>query len=133
MFAMTTSPPDLSERVAWNEDRFRKINERIEPTNAAHAWFEPSMPDWVCECANEECAEAVQMTVAEYEAVRADPTHFLVVPSSEHVVSAIERVVERYDRYWVVEKAGKAADISEVLDERTDVGSEQGSGSTESA
>jgi hypothetical protein len=116
---MATSPPNLSERVAWNEDRFRKINERIEPTNAAHAWFEPSMPEWVCECANEDCAQAVQMTVAEYEAVRADPTHFLVVPSSEHVVSAIEHVVERYDRYWVVEKAGRAGALTEILDERT--------------
>jgi hypothetical protein len=118
---VVTSPTDPSERAARNEDRFRQLNEEIEPTNAAHAWFDPSMPDWVCECANEDCAQAVTLTVADYEAVRAEPTHFLVAPSAEHVVSGVERVVERHESYWVVEKVGEAGDLAEVLDERTDV------------
>ena len=88
--------------------------------NAAQAWFEPSMPDWVCECANENCTEAVTLTVAEYEAVRADPTHFLVAPSADHVVAGVERIVERHERYWVVEKAGEAGKLTEVLDDRSD-------------
>lgn len=125
---MAGSTSDISERAARNEDRFRKINEEIEPTNAAHAWFEPSMPAWVCECANENCTEAVNLTVAEYEAVRADATRFLVAPSIEHVVRGVERVAERHERYWVVEKAGKAGELTEVLDERTDAESEQGAG-----
>jgi hypothetical protein len=118
---VVTSPTDPSERAARNEDRFRQLNEEIEPTNAAHAWFDPSMPDWVCECANEDCAQAVTLTVTDYEAVRAEPTHFLVAPSAEHVVSGVERVVERHESYWVVEKVGEAGDLAEVLDERTDV------------
>ncbi len=117
---MATSPADRSERAVRNEDRFRQVNEQIEPTNAAHAWFDPSMPDWVCECANEDCTQAVTLTVADYEAVRAEPTHFLVAPSAEHLVPGVERVVVRHERYWVVEKVGTAGNLAEVLDERTD-------------
>ena len=116
---MAERPSDLSARAALNQDRFRKINEQIQPTNAAHRWFDPSMPDWVCECANEGCTEAVQVTLEEYEAVRAEPTHFLIVASIEHVVPGVERVVERHDRYWVVEKVGAAAELTEAFDERT--------------
>ena len=117
---MAMSPSDVSERAARNQDRFRQLNEEIEPTNAAHAWFDPSMPDWVCECANEDCTQAVTLTVADYEAVRAVPTHFFVAPSAEHVIAGVERVVERHENYWVVEKVGKAGDLAEVLDERID-------------
>ena len=117
---MAASPPDLAERAARNEDRFRTINEQIEPTNAAHTWVNPPMPDWVCECANADCAEAVRMTVTEYETVRADPTHFLVAPSAEHVAPGLERVLQRSERYWVVEKIGEARELVERLDERTD-------------
>jgi hypothetical protein len=115
-------PPNAShlpERAAQNQDSFRELNETIEPSNAAHVWFEPSMPDWVCECAKSSCSESVKLTVAEYEAVRADPTHFLVAPSEEHVLPEVERVVERHETYWVVEKIGRAAELSEELDDRT--------------
>jgi len=115
---MAVNTSDLSERAARNEDQARKINEQIEPTNAAHAWVNPPMPDWLCECASEDCAKAVRMTVSDYEAVRADPRRFLVAPSAEHVLVGVERVIERNEDYWVVEKVGKAGDLTEALDER---------------
>jgi hypothetical protein len=77
------------------------------------------MPDWVCECANN-CSEPVQLTIAEYEAVRSDPTHFMVAPSPAHVVEQIEDVVARHERYWVVEKRDLAGEVSEALDPRDD-------------
>jgi hypothetical protein len=117
---MAATPSSLPERAARNEDRFRKINEEIEPSNAAHAWFEPSSPDWVCECANEGCTQAVRLSVAEYESVRAEPTHFIIAPTSEHLVPGVERVVARHEGYWVVEKLGRAGALTEILDERTD-------------
>ncbi len=117
---MAASPPDPSERAARNQDRFRQLNEQIEPMNASHAWFDPSAPDWVCECANEECTQAVTLSVADYEAVRAVPTHFFVAPSSDHLVAGVERVVERHETYWVVEKVGKAGNLAQVLDERSE-------------
>ena len=111
---------DLSERAARNQDAFRTLNEQIAPMNASQAWFGPGMPDWYCECADTDCAVPVSMTVTEYEAVRSESTHFLVAPSLDHVVAEVERVVERHERYWVVEKAGKAGDLTEALDERAD-------------
>jgi hypothetical protein len=114
----TTEEDLLPERAARNQSRFRDYNERIEPHNRAHTWIEPPMPDWVCECAFVECLLPVRLTIAEYEAIRADPTRFLVAPGDDHVMPDVERVTERQERYWVVEKLGQAAEMSEALDER---------------
>lgn len=114
----TTGEPLLPERAAKNQSRFRDYNERIEPHNQVHSWADPPMPDWVCECAFVECVLPVRLTIAEYEAVRADPACFLVAPGDGHVVPEVERVVERHERYWVVEKLGEAAEVSEALDQR---------------
>ena len=106
------------ERLARNESHFREINERIESSNAAHQWVDPPFADWICECALVDCSVPVQLTVAKYETVRSDPTHFLVAPSDEHLITEVERVVKRHERYWVVEKVGVAGDVSEKLDHR---------------
>jgi hypothetical protein len=111
---------ELQERGALNQARYREHNERIEAHNRMHHWVDPPMPDWICECAYGDCAEPVRMTIAEYEAVRAEPTHFLVAPSSDHVLEPIENVVARHDRYWIVEKDGRAGEVSEELDPRDD-------------
>ena len=58
------------------------------------------------------------VTDAEYEAARADGLHFIVSPSDEHVDPSVERIVLRNERFWVVEKAGKAAEVTEALDPR---------------
>jgi hypothetical protein len=58
------------------------------------------------------------MTSTEYEAVRRDGAHFFVSPGDEHVWSDIERVIERSDRYWVVEKTGRAQNIARRADPR---------------
>ena len=102
-------------RSASNEILLRKYNEQIE---ARHKWVEPSLADWVCECADEECAEPVKLTIQEYEAVRKEPTHFLVVPGNEHVNADIEVVVRREERYWIVEKVGVGAEMSQQQDPR---------------
>lgn len=108
---------ELQERAAQNQSRFRDYNESIEPHNRAVSWSDPPMPDWACECAFQ-CAEPVQMTIGEYEAVRSQASHFLVVPHPDHVVNEVERVVARHDRYWIVEKQEHAAEVSEDLDPR---------------
>jgi len=110
---------ELQERAARNESRYRALNERMEAHNAVHVWVDPPMPDWVCECASTECMKPVRLTHPEYEAVRAQPTHFFVSPSEEHLTPAVERVVERYERYWVLEKIEEAAEVSEELDPRS--------------
>ena len=51
--------------------------------------------------------------------IRADPRRFFVSPEAEHVHPDIERVVQREMRYWVVEKIGVGAGISEKFDPRS--------------
>lgn len=103
-------------RAARNEILLRDYNERIE---AHQKWVNPSLAEWVCECADESCAEPVQLSIEEYEAVRAEPTHFLVMPDAEHVSPGVEHVVRREERYWIVEKVGVSAELSEERDPRS--------------
>jgi hypothetical protein len=104
------------ERVARNETLFREVNERIKQVNVALAIAEAT--DFLCECGDESCTLPISLTLAEYEAVRAEATHFAVVPG--HVVPDIERVVAQNDRYLVVEKTDPdAARIVEAEDPRS--------------
>jgi hypothetical protein len=87
-------------RIARTEALFRDVNERIAET--AHR-FHSTETQFVCECADPECTERVPATLDEYEQVREDGTHFLLVPGHED--ERVERVVERpRRRLAVVEK-----------------------------
>jgi hypothetical protein len=96
-------------RKASNEIQLRKLNERIE---VHHLRVQPTVAAWVCECADGNCAQPIKMTIAEYEAVRAEPTHFFVVPSAEHLSPDIEYVVRQEPNYWVIAKKGVGAEMS---------------------
>ena len=96
-------------RKVRNEIQLRKLNERIEEDRIG---LQPTLVDWICECADEVCGSPVRMSLAEYEAVRADATHFFVMPSDEHVSADIEDVVRREPGYWVVAKRGVGAEMS---------------------
>jgi hypothetical protein len=88
------------QRVARNEALFRQVNERIEEVNESLGADEPS--DFLCECGDENCTAPVSLTVAEYEAIRSNPTHFVIAHG--HEVIDVERVVEQNERFTVVEK-----------------------------
>ena len=102
------------ERLAHNEAVFREINERIE----AGTWVTSADQRiaFACECAALGCNVLVELTAAEYEAVRAHPRRFLLSPG--HELPAIEVVVHRGDGYVVVEKQGEAAEVAEASDPR---------------
>lgn len=85
------------------------MNERIAEATERASFEGPAF--FVCECSNAECAETIEVALDEYEAVRAHPTFFLIVPG--HEVETIERVVERGARYAVVEMVGDAAATAE--------------------
>ncbi len=97
------------ERLAANEALFREVNERVAEvaTHFLEVETRDAPVDFTCECGRAECAEPIPMTVAEYEAVRAEPTHFAVVPGHEQ--PEIERIVERHPTYLVIEKRDEEA------------------------
>jgi hypothetical protein len=103
-------------RIARNEARFREINEQLEG-DLRRLPVEHERAQFVCECANRACAELVEMTFEEYEAVRADPRRFVVVPG--HDMPEAEVVIERTERFHVVHKhAPEAAAIAQATDPR---------------
>jgi hypothetical protein len=98
------------ERIAGNEALFREVNERMAETAERFAGTddEATPLDFVCECGRAGCAEKMSMTLAEYQRVRSEPTHFAVVPG--HELPGVERVVERHTTHFVVEKQDPNAD-----------------------
>jgi hypothetical protein len=104
------------ERVARNETLFREVNERIKQVNVGLATAEAT--DFLCECGDESCTQPISLTMAEYESVRAEPTHFAIVAG--HVVPDVERVLVSNERYAVVEKVDPdAVRIVEAEDPRS--------------
>jgi hypothetical protein len=108
---------DRGSRAARNQSLFREINERVKQLNEGFSMVLP-VGEWICECADDACVERIELSAAEYEAVRDDGTHFLVAPGDEHVYLDVEIVTDRNDRYWVVEKFGTAGEVADSLDPR---------------
>jgi hypothetical protein len=110
-----------AERAAMNQMLFRDINERMKDLDSGFT-VDVTVGGWICECANHACVERVRMSAEEYEAIRDHGARFFVAPSEEHVSPEIERVSEVNDRYWVVEKVGRAGAVAKRHDPRSDDG-----------
>jgi hypothetical protein len=119
MDAFSDRLDDRQVRAAKNQSLFREINERIQTLNEGFSLVVPESGDWVCECANESCIELISLTPDEYEAVRAKPNRFFVKAEAAHCWPDVERIVERTDRYWVVEKYGVGAVVAADADPRS--------------
>ena len=105
-------PGNARER---NEALFREINERIENVGTTLAPDDVAM-EFLCECDDRDCVEKVSATRAEYEAIRAVATQFVVLPGHED--PGVEHVVQQTERFLVVEKEGQAGHEAEESDPR---------------
>lgn len=61
---------------------------------------------FLCECGDESCAEAMEMTPEDFISVHSAPNRFAVLPG--HVMGDVEWVIDTGERYWVVEKRPSA-------------------------
>jgi hypothetical protein len=102
-------------RLAKNEALFRGVNERVREVKGAEADSAEHIA-FVCECGSETCVDEVELTLAEYEAVRAVSTQFVVKPG--HEFPEVERLLMENDRYTVVEKHEEEAQIARQTDPR---------------
>jgi hypothetical protein len=100
-------------RIVCAEVNGRRVNEAIERGRGdrQHGTF-------VCECGRVGCTEKLDLTIEEYEAVRASFERFLIAPG--HEVAGIDRVTEDHEDYLVAVKQGTAADVAEDTDARGD-------------
>lgn len=98
------------EAAARHQVVFREVNERIaELTGLLN---ETGVNLLICECSDPTCAESLEITQEEYEAVRAEPARFVV--RHGHELPEVERVIGGNARYLVVETIGAAAAIAEA-------------------
>jgi hypothetical protein len=90
------------ERLAENELLFRALNQRIE--EVADSRDDATMSA-VCECGDAHCFAPISLPLAEYERiVRDSPSGSRFVVKPGHEIPDVETVVERHDKYTVVEK-----------------------------
>ena len=106
---------DLRE-LAERQNLLREVNERINALGWDEQTGEPA--GFVCECSRADCWQSLELSRSAYEAVRASPIRFALIPG--HQFEQVERVVEDNQAYLVVENIGKAAEIAELADPRTD-------------
>ena len=103
------------QQLGSNEALFRDVNETVAQAAGPRRGEEPIL--FLCECADEFCAESIALTRVQYEQVRIVAERFVVFPG--HFLPAVERTVERHRDHWVVEKFGDAADVAEETDPRS--------------
>jgi len=109
---------DDKVRIAKTEALFRDVNERIAETADR---FDSPTACFVCECAEPSCTRRVDISLEDYERVRADPTWFVLAPG--HELAGVERVVADRVNYRIVEKIERVIrDHVTRLDPRTDAG-----------
>jgi hypothetical protein len=102
--------PAAAERQALS----RIVNERIAQLSQALGAPVPAFT-FVCECGNDGCSERLELTKGEWEAVRAKPLRFVLLPGHEN--AAAGRVVERRDGHVVTER-GRSPDGKPAPDTR---------------
>ena len=94
---MQADPLPEGRRRVDTELLFRQATRRVE--HAAGGAAAPEA-EFFCECGDSRCTERVRLTLGEYEAIRAMPGRFLVLPGHEGV--PFRRVVASTDRFSVV-------------------------------
>jgi len=108
---------ERAQRIGANEALYRAVNEKIESLNAAFGAITETM-SVVCECGDANCAEQIEISIADYERIRSDPTFFIIRPG--HEILDVEDVVEQNDEFHVVRKVkGEAAELARELDPRS--------------
>ena len=101
-------------RAASNEAAIRDVNEGIE--RGQWPGDEDAPVGFRCECARLGCNQLVELTVHEYEEIRAHPRRFVVVPG--HELPEVETVVATRPGYLIVEKRDQAGAAAESSDPR---------------
>lgn len=105
---------EVQRRVGANEAALREVNEAIE----RGTW--PGEGDapvgFRCECARLGCDQVVELTIDEYEQVRAHPRRFVLVQG--HEVPIEDTLLVSGTGWVVVEKRDVAGAVAEATDPR---------------
>lgn len=105
---------ELQRRVAVNEARLREVNEAIE--RGRWPGEEHERVAFCCECARLGCDQVIELTIAEYDEVRAHARRFVLVRG--HEVPAEDTLVDSGSGWIVVEKRDEAGAVAQATDPR---------------
>jgi hypothetical protein len=107
------------ERVSRNEAMYREVNREIERSSRDSGQQPQDRFEVICECGEDGCSATLEVTVTEYDDAHSQRDRFVVAPGHEN--ERIEHVVERKDRYLVVDKFGDAERVAEEEEMRRDI------------
>jgi hypothetical protein len=96
-------PEGFTARAAATEQLFADLNQSLLMAHRDAGWRE-----FICECANPLCAEAITLSAATLEKVHSYPGHYVL--KAGHQIDAVEKVVDRIDGLVIVEKPADPAD-----------------------
>jgi hypothetical protein len=89
----------------------RRVNEAIE------RGAEEDSAVFVCECGHLGCSTTIELSLADYEAVRTDFDRFLIAPG--HEIDQVDQVVERHiSHVVVVKREGEPRKMAAASDQR---------------
>ena len=103
------------EQAAINEAAFRRANESLEEKAGEFGFGEERTP-YLCECQDERCTAVIRLTREEYEAVRAHPKRFVMMPGHQEPG---QRVLQEEPGFTVIEKHGEEGDLVAEEDPRS--------------
>jgi len=108
---------ERERRIGKNEALFREVNDRIEGVTESLQVTSENL-SILCECGDESCMEQIEVPLADYERIRADPVLFFI--RKGHDERDVEDVVEQAPGYDIVRKrSGGAAELARDLDTRS--------------
>jgi hypothetical protein len=87
-------------RDADTSEIYREVNEQIQQLNHTFGLTNGERLQIVCECARPDCAQPIDLTMDEYEQLRADASHFAIKPG--HPFPQGDAPESRHKRFWIV-------------------------------
>lgn len=106
---------DYLEEEATNQTVFREMNEWT--AEGLIAFDGGGTEKFLCECSDARCTRPLALTHSEYEAVRSEPTRFVIALNHEN--PELDRVVGENARFATVDKFyGPAVRIARSSDPR---------------
>lgn len=108
------------ERNAEVQNAYRHANEAVVELSETFGLggVDQDRLSVFCECGAPGCSEAIELDRREYEEVRRDGRHFVLVAG--HETEAVEHIIVRTDRYVIAQNDGRAAVVARAQDPRRD-------------
>lgn len=94
---------DRDDRLKENQETFKLANERLERAVADRVGTAERVP-FLCECADQACMGRIDLTLADFNEVRAHTNYFVMLP--DHPRTPGEEIVARRDGYDITQKPG---------------------------